>query len=68
MPKIQNTTTVTIEDKSYDVADLIENVQQSIALMDEWRQKDADLSGDIIAEKINKKKKQVGLRDHLSIE
>ena len=47
MPKIQETTTVTIEDKSYNVADLPENIQQSIALMDEWRQKDVDLSGEI---------------------
>lgn len=48
MAKIQETITVTIDDKSYEVAQLSDNVKQMIGLMDEWRQKEADLTSDLL--------------------
>lgn len=48
MAQVQKTTTVTIDEQSFEVSSLSENVQQMIALMDEWRQRDADLTGDLL--------------------
>ena len=48
MAQVQKTTTVTIDEQSFEVASLSENVQQMIALMDEWRQKDADLTSELL--------------------
>lgn len=45
---IQPTTSVTIDEATYAVADLSDNVKQMIALMDEWRQKDADQTNDLL--------------------
>ena len=48
MAQIQETTTVTIDDKSYEVASFSDNIKQMIALMDSWRQKDADMTNDLL--------------------
>ena len=48
MAQVQKTTTVTIDEQSFEVASLSENVQQMIALMDDWRQKDADLTSELL--------------------
>lgn len=48
MPKIQETLTVTFDDNTYTVADMSDNVKQMIALMDEWRQRDADLTSEVL--------------------
>ena len=48
MAQVQKTTTVTIDEQSFEVASLSENVQQMISLMDEWRQKDADLTSELL--------------------
>ncbi len=48
MAKIQETINVTIDEKTYEVASLSDNTKQMIGLMDEWRQKDADMTNDIL--------------------
>ncbi len=48
MAKVQETTSVTIDDKTFQVADLSDNVKQMIGLMDEWRQEDADLTNKVL--------------------
>lgn len=48
MAKIQETTSVTIDDATYQVADLSDNVKQMIGLMDDWRQEDADLTSKVL--------------------
>ncbi len=48
MTKIQETLSVTIDEQTYNVADLSQNTQQLIRMMDSWRQKDADLTNDLL--------------------
>lgn len=48
MTKIQETLSVTIDEQTYNVADLSQNTQQLIRMMDSWRQKDADLTDDLL--------------------
>jgi len=48
MAKIQETVTVNIDNSSYDVAQFGDNIKQMITLMDEWRQKDADLTSELL--------------------
>jgi hypothetical protein len=48
MAKIQETVTVTIDDQSYDVATLSDGVKQMVALMDEWRQDEADQTSGLL--------------------
>lgn len=48
MAKIQETVTVTIDEQSYDVVALSDGANQMIAMMDEWRQKEADLTSDLL--------------------
>lgn len=48
MAKIQETVTVTIDETPYDVAALGDAAKQMIVLMDEWRQKEADLTSEIL--------------------
>lgn len=48
MTKIQETLSVTIDEQTYNVADLSQNTQQLIRMMDTWRQKDADLTNDLL--------------------
>jgi cell division protein ZapA (FtsZ GTPase activity inhibitor) len=46
--QVQPTLTVTIDDKSFEVATASEQVRQMIAYMDDWRQKEADLSSELL--------------------
>jgi aryl carrier-like protein len=48
MAKIQETVTVTIDEQSYEVAALSDGAKQMIAMMDEWRQKEADVTSDLL--------------------
>lgn len=48
MAKIQETVTVTIDEQSFEVANLSDNVKQMISLMDDWRQRDADLASELL--------------------
>lgn len=48
MAKIQETVTVSVDEQQYNVADLSDNVKQMIGMMDEWRQKDADLTSEVL--------------------
>lgn len=47
MPKVQPTTTITIDGAVFAVDSMSNNVKEMIALMDEWRQRDADLVTEI---------------------
>ena len=42
MPKIQQTTTITIDQTTFEVARMSQNVQQLVVYLDEWRQEEAD--------------------------
>ena len=42
MPKIQQTTTITIDTNTFEVASMSANVQQLVVYLDEWRQEEAD--------------------------
>jgi hypothetical protein len=48
MAKIEHTVTVAIDGTEYSVAQFSDSVKNAIALMDDWRQKEADLSSDIL--------------------
>ena len=48
MAKVQETTSVTIDETTIQVANLSDNVKQMIVLMDEWRQEDADLTNKVL--------------------
>lgn len=48
MPKIQNTLTLTIDEQAYAVDKMSPQVQQLIAMFDEWRQKEVDAQGDLL--------------------
>lgn len=48
MAQVQATTTVTIDEVSYEVAALSAETQQMIALMDEWRQTESDSVNDLL--------------------
>lgn len=47
MPKIQPTTTITVDNTAFAVDKMSPALQQMIVFMDEWRQKDVDLTVDI---------------------
>jgi hypothetical protein len=42
MPKVQPTLTIEVDGQELKVSDLPENIQQLVALYDDWRQKLAD--------------------------
>jgi hypothetical protein len=48
MPKIQVTENVTIDDKTFQLNELSAEVQAMIAVFDEWRQDEADLTTSIL--------------------
>lgn len=43
MAKVTNTASITIDDSVFAVDKMSTQVQQMVAMMDEWRQRDADL-------------------------
>ena len=48
MPKNQPTLTVSVDDRTFEVASMSQEAQQLIAYMDEWRQKEADATSDLL--------------------
>lgn len=46
--KVQPTLSVSFDDKTVDVSSLSENTQHMIALLDEWRQKESDITNDLV--------------------
>lgn len=48
MPQIQKTITLTHEDKVYDVEHMSDEVKSLVVYIDEWRQKEQDLTGELI--------------------
>lgn len=48
MTPVQPTLTITIEDVSYDVANMSDQVRQMVSYMDDWRQKEVDLSSELL--------------------
>lgn len=43
MPQVQQTLTITIDDRVFEVANMSQEVQNTVMYMDEWRQEEADL-------------------------
>lgn len=43
MAKVTNTASITIDDSVFAVEKMSPQIQQMVAMMDEWRQRDADL-------------------------
>ncbi|TFG99956.1 hypothetical protein E4H12_00770 [Candidatus Thorarchaeota archaeon] len=43
MPKVQETTSITVDDVVFAVDKMSDNVKQMVVFMDEWRQTDTDL-------------------------
>jgi hypothetical protein len=48
MTPVQPTLTVTIDDVTFDIATMSDGVRQMIAYMDDWRQKEADISSELL--------------------
>jgi len=48
MAKVTQTLSVTVDDVTYNVADMSDQVKQMIELMDEWRQQEVDISGQLV--------------------
>ena len=48
MQKLLPTTTVNIDDAVFEVASMSPNVQSMIQYLDSWRQKEADLTSDLL--------------------
>jgi hypothetical protein len=44
MPKVQETTTITVDNAVFAVEKMSPSLKQMVMFMDEWRQKDVDLS------------------------
>lgn len=44
MPQVQATTTITVDEQVFAVDKMSAKIQQMIAMMDEWRQEEADLT------------------------
>lgn len=48
MPKVQQTLTITIDDRIFEVANMSQEVQNAVMYMDEWRQEEADLTSKLL--------------------
>ena len=48
MQQVQPTLTITIDNQSFEVATMSEQVRQMITYMDDWRQKESDLSSELL--------------------
>ncbi len=48
MPQVQQTLTITIDDSVFEVANMSPEVQSAVMYMDEWRQKEADLTSKLL--------------------
>jgi hypothetical protein len=47
MPQVQATTTITVDGAVFSVEKMSPQIKQLVMFMDEWRQKDVDLSIDV---------------------
>lgn len=48
MPQIAKTTTITLDNNSYEVASMSDEAKSLVTYIDEWRQKEMDLSGELL--------------------
>lgn len=48
MPRVQQTTTISVDDKVFEVANMSANVQQLVAYLDDWRQAEADAMSQLL--------------------
>lgn len=48
MTKITPTSTIAVGDHTYDVARMSEQVQQMVAMLDNWRQREADVTSELL--------------------
>jgi vacuolar-type H+-ATPase subunit F/Vma7 len=48
MAKVQQTLSITIDDTTFEVAGMSEQIKQMVELMDDWRQQESDVSGQLI--------------------
>ena len=48
MPQVQQTLTITIDDRVFEVANMSPEVQSAVMYLDEWRQKEADLTSELL--------------------
>lgn len=48
MPQVQQTVTISIDDKTFEVASMTQEVKDIVTYMDEWRQKEADLASELL--------------------
>ena len=48
MAQIQPTTTISIDDSTFDVTSMTPEIQQMIQYLDDWRQKEADATSDLL--------------------
>lgn len=48
MPQVQQTLTITIDDRVFEVANMSQEVQNAVMYMDEWRQEEADLTSKLL--------------------
>ena len=48
MPTVQKTQTITIDQQVFEVANMSAEVQNAVMYMDEWRQKEADLTSELL--------------------
>lgn len=46
--KVQKTTTLTIDNATYNVSDLNGTTRTMVDIMDEWRQREADIGSDLL--------------------
>lgn len=48
MPQVQQTLTITIDNTVYEVANMSQEVQSAVMYLDEWRQKEADVTSELL--------------------
>lgn len=48
MVQVQPTTTISIDDTTLNVADLTPEIQQMVQYLDDWRQKEADVTSELL--------------------
>lgn len=46
--QVQPTTTITIDDAVFEVANMSANVQQMVQYLDDWRQREADTTSELL--------------------
>lgn len=46
--QVEKTTTITLDNKSFEVAQMSPEVQQMVAYLDEWRQREVDQTSELL--------------------